>query len=100
MPLRPCPNGGTITVRTSYDPVTRALQVSVTDTGEGVDPTWSDKIFQPFYTTKSKGSGLGLSITKRLIEQHGGSIRAVNNLDRGVSFLIDLPVTQKEAPVA
>jgi len=94
------PNGGTVTVRTSYDPATRALQVSVTDTGEGVDPDVVDKIFQPFYTTKSKGSGLGLSITKRLIEQHGGSIRAVNNLDRGVSFLIDLPVTQKEAPVA
>jgi two-component system sensor histidine kinase AtoS len=94
------PSGGTITVRTSYDPVTRALQVSVTDNGEGVDPDVVDKIFQPFYTTKSKGSGLGLSITKRLIEQHGGSIRAVNNLDRGVSFLIDLPVTQKEAPVA
>ena len=92
------PNGGTITVRTSYDPVAHILQVSVTDTGEGVDPQVVEKIFQPFYTTKSKGSGLGLSITKRLIEQHGGNIRAVNNLDRGVSFLVDLPVKQREAP--
>ena len=94
------PNGGTITVRTSYDPVAHILQVSVTDTGEGVDPQVVEKIFQPFYTTKSKGSGLGLSITKRLIEQHGGNIRAVNNLDRGVSFLVDLPVKQREAPAA
>jgi signal transduction histidine kinase len=70
------------------------------DTGEGIDPEIVEKIFQPFYTTKSKGTGLGLSITKRLIEQHGGHIRAVNNRDRGVSFLVTLPVKQREATVA
>ncbi len=94
------PQGGTITVRTSYEPETHLLQIAVMDTGEGIDPEIVDKIFNPFYTTKSKGTGLGLSITKRLVEQHGGAIRAVNNLDRGVSFLVTLPVKQREAPVA
>jgi signal transduction histidine kinase len=63
----------------------------------GVNPGIVDKIFQPFYTTKSKGTGLGLAITKRLIEQHGGTIRAENNRDCGVTFLATLPVKQQEA---
>jgi signal transduction histidine kinase len=74
------------------------LQIAVSDTGEGVDPGMVDKIFQPFYTTKSKGTGLGLAITKRLIEQHGGTIRAENNRDWGATFLVTLPVKQQEAP--
>lgn len=94
------PQGGTITVRSSYEPDDHTLQISVMDTGEGIDPEIVEKIFQPFYTTKSSGTGLGLSITKRLIEQHGGHIRAVNNRDRGVSFLVTLPVKQREATLA
>jgi len=87
-----------VTVRSSYDPDAHALQIGVSDTGEGVNPGMVDKIFQPFYTTKAKGTGLGLAITKRLIEQHGGTIRAMNNRDRGVTFLVTLPVTQRTAP--
>jgi len=92
------PQGGMVTVRSSYDPASHALQIGVSDTGEGVDPGMVDKIFQPFYTTKAKGTGLGLAITKRLIEQHGGTIRAMNNRDWGVTFLVTLPVTQRTAP--
>jgi signal transduction histidine kinase len=92
------PQGGMVTVRSSYDGASCSLQVAVSDTGEGVDPGMVDKIFQPFYTTKSKGTGLGLAITKRLIEQHGGTIRAENNRDWGATFLVTLPVKQQEAP--
>lgn len=92
------PQGGMVTVRSSYDGASHALQVAVSDTGEGVDPGMVDRMFQPFYTTKAKGTGLGLSITKRLVEQHGGSIHAANNLDRGVTFLVTLPVKQGGAP--
>jgi signal transduction histidine kinase len=91
------PQGGMVTVRTSYDVASCVLQIAVSDNGEGVDPGIVDKIFQPFYTTKSKGTGLGLAITKRLIEQHGGTIRAENNPERGVTFLVTLPVKQQEA---
>ncbi|MHB8844493.1 MAG: ATP-binding protein [Nitrospirota bacterium] len=92
------PQGGMVTVRSSYDGASHALQVAVSDTGEGVDPGMVDRIFQPFYTTKAKGTGLGLSITKRLIEQHGGTIHAANNLDRGATFLVTLPVKQGGPP--
>jgi signal transduction histidine kinase len=90
------PQGGTITVQTALDTTDSRLLITFTDTGQGIDPQLADKIFQPFYTTKAKGTGLGLSITKRLIEQHGGSIRAVNNSDRGVSFFITLPTQPRE----
>jgi len=93
------PQGGMVTVRSSFDHASQALQIAISDTGEGVDPGMVDKIFKPFYTTKAKGTGLGLSITKRLIEQHGGTIRAVNNRDWGVTFLVTLPVTQRMEPV-
>jgi signal transduction histidine kinase len=91
------PQGGTVTVRTSPNPLAQTVNITVTDTGEGMDPGLAEKIFQPFYSTKSKGTGLGLSITKRLIEQHGGSIHVTNNRDRGVSFSVTLPAKQKEA---
>jgi len=94
------PRGGTVTVRTSINPLAQTVNITVTDSGEGMDPGLVEKIFQPFYTTKSKGTGLGLSITKRLIEQHGGSIRVMNNRDRGVSFSVTLPAKQKEAITA
>ncbi len=86
------PEGGTITIKTSYAAPTKTIQIRVSDTGKGIDPALIDKIFQPFFTTKSAGTGLGLAIVKMLLEQHGGSIRVENNADGGASFLILLPV--------
>lgn len=86
------PDGGTITVRTSYDPASRALQITVMDTGKGVDEEVRGKIFLPFFTTKPRGTGLGLAITKRLVEQHDGTIRVENRAGGGASFTITLPV--------
>ena len=51
-----------------------------------------DKIFQPFVTTKGKGTGLGLAVSKRIIEEHGGAITAMNNATGGATFRIVLPV--------
>ncbi len=87
------PNGGTVTVRTGFDSP-GSLQISISDTGKGVDKESIDKIFQPFFTTKKKGTGLGLSISKQLIEQHGGIIEVANGTGRGVTFVIKLPVVQ------
>jgi two-component system NtrC family sensor kinase len=86
------PEGGTITVQTSYEEASPFLRIAIRDTGSGIDKTTMDKIFQPFFTTKAKGTGLGLSITKRLVEQHGGTIRASNHSTGGASFTIDLPI--------
>ncbi len=92
------PDGGTITVKTSYATSVRTIQIRVSDTGKGIEPSLVDKIFQPFFTTKTAGTGLGLAIVKMLIEQHGGGIHAQNNAEGGASFLITLPLhTMSEA---
>lgn len=90
------PDGGTLTVKTSFDREENAIQIVISDTGRGIDEAIMDKIFQPFFTTRSKGTGLGLAMSKQLIEQHGGSITAENNQEGGATFRITLPVTQEE----
>ncbi len=89
------PDGGTLTVNT-YCNTAGSIQIDISDTGRGIDERLTDKIFQPFFTSKPKGTGLGLAITKRLIEQHGGTISVRNNPGRGVMFRISLSVKQEE----
>jgi signal transduction histidine kinase len=84
------PGGGTVTARTFTD--NGVLGVSIGDTGHGIGDQLMARIFQPFFTTKAKGTGLGLAISKRLVEQHGGSIKAENMPSGGASFVITLPV--------
>jgi len=86
--------GGTLTVKTSYNVSENSIQVIISDTGKGIEKELIEEIFNPFFTTKPKGTGLGLPITKRLIEQHGGSISFKNNPDRGAAFTVSLPVKQ------
>lgn len=93
------PEGGTITIQTSYSAPSKAIRVRVSDTGKGIDPALMEKIFQPFFTTKSAGTGLGLAIVKMLLEQHGGGIHVENTPGGGASFLITLPLhTMSEVP--
>ena len=89
-------NGGTITVKTSYDAGAGAIKVEISDNGAGIDEKILNKIFDPFFTTKSKGTGLGLAITKRIVERHGGEISVGNRPGGGVIFHISLPVKQVE----
>jgi len=67
-------------------------QVSVSDRGSGLSSDKLDKIFQPFYTTKREGLGMGLSICRSIIETHGGRLWAENNRDRGATFHFTVPV--------
>jgi two-component system, LuxR family, sensor kinase FixL len=69
-----------------------AVRVAVRDRGIGVNGDSLDKIFQPFYTTKRDGLGMGLSISRSIIEDHGGRLWAENNSDRGVTFYFTVPV--------
>ena len=64
----------------------------VKDTGEGIGPEVSDKLFMPFQTSKADGLGLGLAISQNVIESHGGRIRALSNLDVGATFEVELPL--------
>jgi two-component system sensor kinase FixL len=67
-------------------------KVAVRDRGPGLRRDKLDKIFQPFYTTKRDGLGMGLSISRSIIEAHGGHLWAENNPDRGATFYFTLPV--------
>jgi signal transduction histidine kinase len=73
----------------------RGVKVSVRDFGSGIDEAHRDKLFEPFYTTKSGGMGMGLAISQRIIHAHGGEIRAENNPGGGATFYFTLPATGK-----
>jgi signal transduction histidine kinase len=67
------------------------LIVSVSDTGVGVPPQQTDQIFNAFFTTKVYGTGMGLRISRSIIESHGGRLWAAGNSPRGASFYFTLP---------
>jgi signal transduction histidine kinase len=70
------------------------IQIEFTDTGCGIASEHIEEIFNPFFTTKSAGSGLGLSISHQIIQDHRGYIDVQSQLDKGSSFFINLPVNQ------
>ncbi len=90
------PKGGTLTVRAAHNKEEGLIEISVSDTGSGIPEDIMDKIFQPFFTTQSKGTGLGLALSKQFVEQHGGTITAENNPSGGATFRILLPELQAE----
>jgi signal transduction histidine kinase len=65
--------------------------VSVTDTGRGIDPSHLSMIFRPFFTTKGRGTGLGLSLAQRIAEGHGGRIQVASTPGKGSCFTLELP---------
>ena len=67
------------------------MLVSVSDTGVGLPADKLDQIFNSFFTTKAGGTGMGLSITRSIIESHGGHLWATNNNGRGATFHFTLP---------
>ncbi|HTD17019.1 MAG TPA: ATP-binding protein, partial [Chthoniobacterales bacterium] len=66
--------------------------VSVADTGPGLDPNALDRLFEAFYTTKPQGLGMGLAISRSIIEAHGGRLWASANVPKGALFQFTLPV--------
>jgi two-component system sensor kinase FixL len=90
--MKDCPPGErAVLVKTEPDGAKR-VKVSVADHGIGLASDRIDKIFQPFYTTKREGLGMGLSISRSIIEAHGGKLWAENNSDRGATFYFTVPV--------
>ncbi len=92
------PENGQITVKTrsfSKPGGEPYLQIEITDTGKGIPEEYLEDIFNPFFTTKSKGSGLGLSISNQIIQEHHGYISVESQLNKGTSFYINLPLKQE-----
>ena len=91
--IQATPAGGKVTVATSFDRKSGSIELLFTDSGPGIDKEAIGKIFEPFFTTKGSGTGLGLPITKKIIEGHGGSVEAGSEPGRGATFTVILPVT-------
>jgi len=73
----------------------QAIRVSLSDTGSGLPKGQSGKVFEPFFTTKTDGMGMGLSISRTIIEAHGGRMGVSVNSDRGVTFQFTLPTNEE-----
>jgi signal transduction histidine kinase len=86
--------GGTLTVQTGE--TSEGVWVSVMDTGGGIPQEQINRIFEPFYTTKKKGSGLGLMIVQRIVRAHGGRIELESQVGRGTTFRIWLPLHERK----
>ncbi|HZN30675.1 MAG TPA: ATP-binding protein, partial [Xanthobacteraceae bacterium] len=79
-----------------------AILISVEDTGPGIEPETMKTIFEPFFSTKTKGMGLGLAISKSIVERHHGELSVSSEIDGGARFQITLPIkatAEQELPV-
>ncbi|RKY04830.1 two-component sensor histidine kinase [Candidatus Poribacteria bacterium] len=85
------PKGGRMTV--SVAPEGRFVKVEVEDTGEGIPEEVIDKIFEPFFSTKREGTGLGLSLVKRIMDEHGGQIRVRSRKGEGTAISLLFPIS-------
>jgi signal transduction histidine kinase len=74
---------------------TGGIRVAVGDSGPGIAPEHLQRVFEPFYTTKASGIGMGLSICRSIIDGHGGRLWAEANEPRGTVFQFTLPATQE-----
>jgi PAS domain S-box-containing protein len=84
------PNGGKLTIGVNVEGETMVATFS--DTGHGIPPDALEKIFQPLYTTKAKGIGLGLALCKLIVEAHNGKISATSTVGKGSTFTVALPL--------
>ena len=85
--------GGRLILRSSH--ASEGIVVSVADTGGGIPEEKINRIFEPFYTTKKKGSGLGLMIVQRIVREHGGRIELESRVNKGTTFRIWLPLRER-----
>ena len=90
------PKGGIVRVATELVEQ-NWVRVDVGDTGPGIPPDVLEKIFTPFYTTKARGTGLGLAVVRKVVDRHNGKVDVRTELWRGTTFSIFLPLSVKGA---
>lgn len=90
--MQAMPTGGDIFIKIKYK--NNSVNVTVEDEGEGIPDNIKKKIWDPFFTTKEEGTGLGLGIVKNIIESHGGTIKLTNRSVGGTKVTVELPISQ------
>jgi signal transduction histidine kinase len=85
------PDGGTITLGAGLE--NGRVTLTFSDQGSGISPDDISKIFQPYFTTKDVGIGLGLAITERIIKEHDGTIEVASTVGSGTTITVSLPQT-------
>jgi signal transduction histidine kinase len=85
------PAGGTLDIRAVASETANSVTVSVRDSGSGITPDQLEKLFQPLYTTKARGIGLGLVVVKNLTQANGGTVEVQSEPGKGSTFSITLP---------
>ena len=90
------PPGGKVTITTRNGSKKGTIEIMVRDTGKGIPKEDQRKIFEPFYTTKESGTGLGMAITVGHIHQHGGIINIESSPDHGTTFIVRLPIKKED----
>jgi len=91
--LKAMPDGGTLSIDFFMDRK-KSVKIRFADTGRGLKKEDKDRLFEPFYTTKGEGLGMGLAVCRSIVERHGGRVWFENNADRGATFYVTLPVPQ------
>jgi two-component system nitrogen regulation sensor histidine kinase NtrY len=84
-------DAGEVTLETVWLPEAQRVRIVVSDNGPGVPLEDRDKLFQPYFSTKATGMGLGLPIVNQIVTDHGGTIRVEDHLPQGSRFVIELP---------
>jgi signal transduction histidine kinase len=87
-------DGGRLSI--TSDRTEDTLRLEIVDTGRGISEEEAKKIFEPFYTTKEQGLGLGMPYAKKIIEQHGGTITIISRLGEGTTVCVALPAERKD----
>jgi signal transduction histidine kinase len=93
------PSGGKLDIRLALE-ADQGYCLEIVDTGAGIDPAHLSNVFEPFFSTKDGGTGLGLALTQQIIVEHGGSISVRSEPGRGTSFTVRVPFPPKASAVA
>jgi two-component system sensor histidine kinase HydH len=91
------PQGGQLKVTLRGDPIEEQLTVVISDSGVGIPPDLLPRLFEPFATAKERGTGLGLAVSRRILEEHGGAIAVRPRSPHGTTFEVTLPAAQQSA---
>jgi len=91
--MQAMPNGGQLKVATKLNQDN--VRIIISDTGSGIDKSVQERIFTPFFTTKARGVGLGLSIVNNIVQKHGGKTEIISEVDKGTVFTVTLPIRKQ-----